>query len=230
MLFMTEATRAALSEEPADLVYVDEVEVRGRSRRSSCGRSTQAAGDDAGGRDVPVAVIRGPRAGREVAYNVTSRPIGNVQLTMMRQGPISRFLHGAIEYLAGVLLVAAPFLFSFESDAATAVAVIAGVIVLVIAASTEGPTSLINSIPMATHVRARLRARRRADRVAVSVRLQRRDQPDGVLPAPRHRAPARDDRDALQARARRARPGLNRPSDTAPGSPSPAGHRLPFRP
>ena len=71
---------------------------------------------------------------------------------MMRQGPISRFVHGVIEYLGGVLLVAAPFLFSFESDAATAVAVIAGVIVLVIAASTEGPTSLINSIPTATHV------------------------------------------------------------------------------
>ncbi len=71
---------------------------------------------------------------------------------MMRQGPISRFLHGAIEYLAGVLLVAAPFLFSFESDAATAVAVVAGVIVLVIASSTDGPTSLINSIPTATHV------------------------------------------------------------------------------
>jgi hypothetical protein len=71
---------------------------------------------------------------------------------MMRQGPISRFLHGVVEYLGGVLLVAAPFLFSFESDAATAVAVIAGVIVLVIAASTDGPTSLINSIPTATHV------------------------------------------------------------------------------
>ena len=71
---------------------------------------------------------------------------------MMRQGPISRFLHGVIEYLAGVLLVAAPFLFSFESDAATAVAVVAGVIVLIIASSTDGPTSLINSIPTATHV------------------------------------------------------------------------------
>jgi hypothetical protein len=71
---------------------------------------------------------------------------------MMRQGPISRFLHGAIEYVAGVLLIAAPFLFSFESDAATAVAVVAGVVVLIIASSTDGPTSLINSIPTATHV------------------------------------------------------------------------------
>lgn len=71
---------------------------------------------------------------------------------MMRQGPISRFLHGAIEYLAGILLIAAPFLLSFESNAATAVAVVVGVIVLIVASSTDGPTSLINSIPTATHV------------------------------------------------------------------------------
>ena len=71
---------------------------------------------------------------------------------MLRQGPISRFLHGVVEYVAGILLVAAPFLFSFESDAATAVAVVLGVIVLILASSTDGPTSLINSIPTATHV------------------------------------------------------------------------------
>jgi hypothetical protein len=71
---------------------------------------------------------------------------------MMRQGPISRFLHGAIEYVAAVLLIAAPFLFTFKSDAATAVSVVAGVVVLILAASTDGPTSLINSVPLATHV------------------------------------------------------------------------------
>ncbi|MEA2186557.1 MAG: hypothetical protein QOK16_1568 [Solirubrobacteraceae bacterium] len=71
---------------------------------------------------------------------------------MLRQGPISRFLHGAIEYVAGVLLIAAPFLFSFNSNAAVAVAIIAGVVVLIVAASTDGPTSLVNSIPLAAHV------------------------------------------------------------------------------
>jgi FtsH-binding integral membrane protein len=71
---------------------------------------------------------------------------------VLRQGPISRFLHGAIEYLAGVLLIAAPFLLSFDSGAATAVSIIAGVLVIAIAASTDGPSSLINSIPMATHI------------------------------------------------------------------------------
>lgn len=71
---------------------------------------------------------------------------------MLRQGPIPRFVHGMIEYVAGVLLVAAPFLFGFDSGAAVAVSIIAGVLVIVIASSTEGPTSLVNSIPIAAHV------------------------------------------------------------------------------
>jgi hypothetical protein len=71
---------------------------------------------------------------------------------MLRQGPISRFLHGAIEYAVGVLLIAAPFLFGFKSNAAVAVSIIAGLVVLVIAASTDGPTSLINSIPIPVHL------------------------------------------------------------------------------
>jgi VIT1/CCC1 family predicted Fe2+/Mn2+ transporter len=71
---------------------------------------------------------------------------------MLRQGPISRFLHGVIEYAAGVLLIAAPFLFAFDSGAATAVSIIAGVLVIAIAASTEGPSSLIDSIPIAAHL------------------------------------------------------------------------------
>ena len=71
---------------------------------------------------------------------------------MLRQGPISRFLHGAIEYVAGVLLIAAPFLFAFESNAAVALSVVAGVVVIAVAASTDGPTSLVNSIPVPAHL------------------------------------------------------------------------------
>ena len=71
---------------------------------------------------------------------------------MLRQGPIPRFVHGVIEYLAGVLLIAAPFLLAFESDAAVAVSVIAGVLVIFIAASTDGSSSLVNSIPLPVHV------------------------------------------------------------------------------
>jgi hypothetical protein len=71
---------------------------------------------------------------------------------MLRQGPIPLFLHGLIEYGAGVLLVAAPFLFGFDSGAAIAVAIAAGVLVLIVAASTDGPTSLIDQIPQPAHV------------------------------------------------------------------------------
>ncbi len=71
---------------------------------------------------------------------------------MLREGPISRFVHGVIEYAAAVLLIAAPFLFGFESGAATAVSIVAGVVVIVVAASTEGPSSFINSIPIAVHL------------------------------------------------------------------------------
>src|ERR687886_807926 len=59
---------------------------------------------------------------------------------MIRHGPLPRAVHGLIEYLAGALFIAAPFLFGFESGTATAVAIVAG------------PTSLINSVPLAVHI------------------------------------------------------------------------------
>ena len=71
---------------------------------------------------------------------------------MFRQGPIPAFVHGLIEYAAGVLLIAAPFLFSFDDGSATAVSIIAGVVVLVITASTAMSTGLIKSIPVQAHV------------------------------------------------------------------------------
>ena len=71
---------------------------------------------------------------------------------MFRQGPIPAFVHGLIEYAAGALLLAAPFLFAFDSDTATAVSIVAGVAVLIIAASTAMSTGLIKSIPVPAHV------------------------------------------------------------------------------
>ena len=71
---------------------------------------------------------------------------------MLTEGPIPRFAHGLIEYVAAVALFAAPFVLSFDAGAATAVSIIAGVVVLVVAAATDGPTSLVNSIPLAAHV------------------------------------------------------------------------------
>ena len=71
---------------------------------------------------------------------------------MFKQGPVPAFVHGLVEYAAGILLIAAPFVFSFEEDAATAASVVAGVLVLIVAASTAMSTGLIKSIPVPAHV------------------------------------------------------------------------------
>jgi VIT1/CCC1 family predicted Fe2+/Mn2+ transporter len=71
---------------------------------------------------------------------------------MFKQGPIPAFVHGLLEYGAGALFIAAPFLFGFDSDTATAVAIVAGVLILVLTASTALSTGLIKSIPVQAHV------------------------------------------------------------------------------
>jgi len=71
---------------------------------------------------------------------------------MFKQGPIPAFVHGVIEYIAGAVLIAAPFLLSFDADAATAASIVAGVLILIIAASTAMSTGLIKSIPVQAHV------------------------------------------------------------------------------
>ena len=70
---------------------------------------------------------------------------------MFKQGPVPAFVHGVIEYLAGALFIATPFLFSFDDDTATAVSIVAGVVILVVTASTALPTGLIKSIPVQAH-------------------------------------------------------------------------------
>lgn len=71
---------------------------------------------------------------------------------MLREGPIPRFIHGLVEYVAGAALIAVPFLLDFESDAAVAVSIVVGVIVVAVAATTDGPTSLVNQIPLSVHL------------------------------------------------------------------------------
>lgn len=70
---------------------------------------------------------------------------------MLRSGPVSAFMHGAVEYVAAALLIAAPFLVGFDSDAATAVSIVTGVLVLVITASSDLPTGLAKVVPVAIH-------------------------------------------------------------------------------
>ena len=71
---------------------------------------------------------------------------------MFRQGPIPAFVHGILEYLGGALLIAAPFIFSFDSGGATAVGIVGGVLMLAFTASSELRTGLIKSIPVSAHV------------------------------------------------------------------------------
>ncbi len=71
---------------------------------------------------------------------------------MIRKGPIPLFAHGLIEYAAGAFLVVAPFVLSFDSGAATAVSIAVGVLIIAVAATTDGPTSLVNQLPQAAHI------------------------------------------------------------------------------
>ncbi len=71
---------------------------------------------------------------------------------MLRQGVLSAFVHGAVEYAVAVLLIVAPFLFGFDSGSATAFSIVVGVLVLVITSSSDLPTGLAKVIPLAIHV------------------------------------------------------------------------------
>ena len=54
---------------------------------------------------------------------------------MLRQGPIPAFVHGILDYGLAIVLIAAPLVLDFDSGAATAVSIVAGVGVLLLAAS-----------------------------------------------------------------------------------------------
>jgi uncharacterized membrane protein YfcA len=71
---------------------------------------------------------------------------------VFKQGPVPAFVHGIVEYAAAILFIAAPFLFDFSEDSATALSLVVGVLVLIIAASTHWRTGLIQSIPVQAHV------------------------------------------------------------------------------
>lgn len=71
---------------------------------------------------------------------------------MLREGPLPPFAHGLLEYGAGVLLLAAPFLFGFDSDAATALSILAGLGVVALAATTASSTGLAKIVPIGIHL------------------------------------------------------------------------------
>lgn len=71
---------------------------------------------------------------------------------MIKDGPIPLFLHGVIEYAAGVLFVLAPFLFGFDADLPTAISIVVGVGVLLVAIATDYPAGVLGSLPLSLHI------------------------------------------------------------------------------
>jgi hypothetical protein len=71
---------------------------------------------------------------------------------VLRQGPFSAFVHGALEYVAAALFIVAPFLFGFDSEGATAISIVVGVGILIVTASSDLPTGLAKTIPVMIHV------------------------------------------------------------------------------
>jgi VIT1/CCC1 family predicted Fe2+/Mn2+ transporter len=61
-------------------------------------------------------------------------------------------VHGALEYLLGALLIAAPFLFDFDSGQATAASIVLGLLLLAFTAMSAIPTALVKGITVALHV------------------------------------------------------------------------------
>ena len=70
---------------------------------------------------------------------------------MFKRGPIPPFVHGVLDYGLAALLIAAPFLFAFDSDTAVAVAIVAGIAVLMLGAFTAWTTGIVKSIPPVAH-------------------------------------------------------------------------------
>jgi VIT1/CCC1 family predicted Fe2+/Mn2+ transporter len=70
---------------------------------------------------------------------------------VLRQGPIPQVLHSLVEYVFGAFLVVAPFLLDFKGGA-TAVSIVAGVLLIFLAAASEGTLGLIAQIPTGAHI------------------------------------------------------------------------------
>lgn len=71
---------------------------------------------------------------------------------LIRRGSVPLTIHGLLEYGLGVLCIAAPFLFSFETDGATALAIAIGTSVLVFGVLSAIPTGIVRNLPLDSHI------------------------------------------------------------------------------
>ena len=70
----------------------------------------------------------------------------------LRRNSVPLFVHGLVEYGVAALSIAAPFLFSFDSDVATVVSILLGAAIVVFGFVTEAPTGVSRTLPIASHV------------------------------------------------------------------------------
>ncbi|MBA3347719.1 MAG: hypothetical protein H0T13_04080 [Actinobacteria bacterium] len=71
---------------------------------------------------------------------------------MLHRGFLPFFLHGLVEYAAGVFLVVAPFVFGYDDGLATGASIVLGIAILGVAAATDSPAGLNRTIPVKAHV------------------------------------------------------------------------------
>jgi hypothetical protein len=69
-----------------------------------------------------------------------------------RRRTVPLALHGLVEYGEGILTMLAPFLFNFDSNGATVLAILIGAGVLVLAVITVAPTGISRTLPLASHI------------------------------------------------------------------------------
>jgi hypothetical protein len=71
---------------------------------------------------------------------------------VLRSGRLSPRVHGVAEYLLGGFFIASPFLFGFDSNAAVAISVVGGVILILMAATSSTGPALAGMVPVGVHV------------------------------------------------------------------------------
>jgi hypothetical protein len=70
---------------------------------------------------------------------------------MFRRGPIPPLVHGVLDYVYAVVLIAAPFVLNFDDDTAIALSIALGLLALILGAFTAWTTGIVKSIPVVVH-------------------------------------------------------------------------------
>ena len=70
---------------------------------------------------------------------------------MFSRGPVPAIVHGLLDYAIAGILIAGAFVLSFEEDAPTILALLAGLGVLLLTAFTAWTTGIVKSIPVVAH-------------------------------------------------------------------------------